>query len=181
MRRRLRPLAAALALAAAFSVAPRAEAHEHRWHLGGSLGFSQLFGGPTSAGVSAGAHVAYELTDIFNLMGAVNTSVYPYGQWAVVSTGLGVGYVVDTSHFTPYVGALAGPAGLFNTSPACGASIVTPCHAFRLGAEILFGLDYQLTRRLAVGVAGRYQILLLGSLPWMTLSIGGKVEYAWGG
>ncbi|APR86741.1 hypothetical protein A7982_12090 [Minicystis rosea] len=179
MRRRLRPLAAAFALAVS-TLAPRAEAHEHRWHLGGSLGFSQLFGGPTSAGITAGAQVAYELTDMFNLMGSVNTAVYPYGQWAVVSTGVGVGYVVDTFHWVPYVGALAGPAGLFSTDPLCGLAIVVPCRAFRVGLEIPFGLDYQLTRRLAVGFAGRYQLLLLGAHPWTTLSLQGRVEYSWG-
>ncbi|MFT3764882.1 MAG: hypothetical protein QM820_05095 [Minicystis sp.] len=180
MSRRLRPIAAVLASAAALGLAAPAEAHEHLWHFGGSLGFSSLSGGPTSAGFGLGAHAAFELSDMFNLMGAVNATVHPYGQWAIVSAGVGAGYVLDTFHWVPYVGALAGPAGIFSTDPLCGAAISEPCRAFRLSLEIPFGLDYQITRRLAVGVAGRVQMILLGPLPWTTVGAYARVDYTWG-
>lgn len=158
----------------------RAQAHERRFHLGGSVGYGSLWGGPTSAGVVARVNAAYELSDMFNLMGAADVGTYPYGQWVLASGTVGAGYVVDSFQWVPYVGAMAGPAALLSTDSFCGLSISAPCRAFRLVLEIPFGLDYQLTRRFTVGVGGRFQMILLGESPWMTLAVQAKAEYVWG-
>jgi hypothetical protein len=170
-----------IAAAAVLLGAARADAHEPpRWHAGASFGFAQLWGGPTSAGFGGGMHLTYAINDMFNLLSAINATAHPYSQWVIVSGGLGAAYVVDVGQWTPHIGALAGPAGLLSTDPLCGASISEPCRGFRLSLEIPFGIDYQITRRFAVGLAGRFQLLLLGEQPWMTLGIYAKAEYTWG-
>jgi hypothetical protein len=125
-------------------------------------------------------HLTYAINDMFNLLGAINATAHPHGQWLIASGGLGAAYVVDVGQWTPHLGALAGPAGLISTDPLCGASISEPCRAFRLSLEIPYGLDYQLTRHFALGLAGRFQLLLLGEQPWMTLGVYAKAEYTWG-
>ena len=52
-----------------------------------------------------------------------------------------------------------------------------------MGASVPFGLDYQLSRSFALGVAGRYH-LLFGSLgeasPAQYLTVFARAEYIWG-
>lgn len=180
MRWKLRPAAAVLASAAVTLASGRASAVERVWHLGGSFGFAQLSGGPTSAGFGGTVNLGYQLGDMFEILGAASVTAHPYGQWMVASGGVGVAYLVDTARWTPWVGALAGPAGIISTDPLCGAAVSEPCRAFRISLEIPWGLDYQLTPRLAVGAAGRFQMLLLGDSPWMTLGAYARVVYSWG-
>jgi hypothetical protein len=159
---------------------PRAEAYEHQWHFGTTLGFSQLSGGPTSAGFGGGVHLAYGINDTFNLMGAFDVTAHPYGQWMILSGGVGAAWIIDTFQWVPYVGAIAGPAGLVSTDPKCGAAISEPCRAFRINLALPFGLDYQLNKKLTIGLGGKLQMLLLGEAPWTTLGAFAKVEYTWG-
>ena len=55
-----------------------------------------------------------------------------------------------------------------------------PCKQLRLNLEIPFGVDYQISRSFSVGAAGRFQLLLLGGSPWMTLGAFARAEYTWG-
>ena len=183
MRRSLRPLVALPALvvgAGVFLASARAEAYEHQWHLGGNLGYAALFGGGTSHGFGGGVHAAYGLNDSFNLMAQVDVTAHPYAQWVVMSGGVGAGYVLDVLQWVPYVGVLAGGAGLFSSDPKCGVSLSEPCKQFRINLEIPFGVDYQLSRRFSVGIAGRFQLLLLGESPWTTMGAFVRAEYTWG-
>jgi len=173
-------LASVLAAAAVLAGATPAEAYEHQWHLGTTFGFSQLWGGPTSAGFGGGVHLAYGINDTFNLMGALDVTAHPHGPWAIVSGGLGAAWIIDTFQWVPYVGAMAGPAALISTDPLCGAAVSEPCRALRISLMLPFGLDYHLNRKLSVGVAGKLQMLLLGEAPWTTLGVFAKVEYTWG-
>ena len=178
MRRPIIPLAAGALLAL---LAPAtARAGEHPWHLGGSLGYSSLFGGPSAQGFGGGVHAAYGLNDMFNLMGTVDVTAHPTGPWLIWSGAVGATYVVDVLEWVPYVGALAGGAALIAMDPKCGASIAEPCRAFRLDLEVPFGLDYQVSRRFSVGLAGRLRVLLLGDNPWMTLGVFARAEATWG-
>lgn len=183
MRRSPRSIAAlpALLVGAAVALAGgRAEAFEHQWHLGGSLGYAALFGGGTSHGFGGGVHAAYGLNDSFNLMGDVNVTAHPYAQWVVMSGAVGAGYVLDVLQWVPYVGGLVGGAGVFSSDPRCGISRSEPCKQFRLDLEIPFGVDYQVSRSFSVGIAGRFQLLLLGEFPWTTLGAFARAEYTWG-
>ena len=173
--------AALLASAAALLVStPRAQAYEHQWHVGGSLGYSALWGGPTASGFGGGLHAAYGINDSINLIGEIDATDHPYAQWAIVSGGVGAAYVVDVLQWVPWAGLIAGGAGLISTDAKCGLSIVEPCRAFRFNAEIPFGLDYQVSRSFSVGLGGRFQLLLLGDAPWMTMGIFARAEYTWG-
>lgn len=173
---RLVGLAVAAALAAAGA---RGEAQERTWHLGGSLGFSSLFGGPTAAGLSGGVHAAYGINDLFNLVAVFDVSAHPYSRWVIASGGVGATYLLDVSSWIPYAGAIAGPAGLISVNPTCGLSIAEPCRALRISLEIPFGIDHRLTPSLTLGAGGRFQVLLLGDVPWMTINVTAKVEYTW--
>jgi hypothetical protein len=158
----------------------RASAYEHQWHLGGSLGYDALFAGGTSHGFGGGVHAAYGLNDSFNLMAEIDVTAHPYAQWVVTSGGIGAGYVLDVLQWVPYVGALVGGAGVFSTDPQCGVSISEPCKQFRLNLEIPFGVDYQLSRSFSIGLAGRFQVLLLGEFPWTSMGAFMRAEYTWG-
>jgi hypothetical protein len=171
----------AMALGAAALLAPaRAEAYEHQWHAGVSLGYAALFGATTSHGFGGGMHLAYGVNDWLNLMAEINATAHPYAQWTVVSGAFGASYVFDVLQWVPWVGAAFGPAGLVSTDKQCGIAVAEPCTAFRLNLEIPFGLDYQVSRSFNVGVTGRFQLLLLGSTPWTTLGAFARAEYTWG-
>lgn len=181
VRSPLRSFLAVAAAAAALLSAGRAGAFERSWRAGGSLGYAALFGGPNASGLGGGLHVTYGVSDSWNLMAATDVTLHPYPRWLFWSGTVGVTYVVDVLEWVPYAGALAGGAGIFSVNPNCGASIVEPCKAFRIDLELPFGLDYHVTPRLAVGVAGRFRILLLGEVPWMTMGAFARAEYVWGG
>jgi hypothetical protein len=59
-----------------------------------------------------------------------------------------------------------------------------PCSAVatRFGVSVPVGLDYQLSRSLAVGAQGRYHLLLTGGPSGVTSAFTAfaRVEYIWG-
>ena len=172
---------AALAVGAAALLAPaRAAAFEHQWHAGLDFGYAALFGPQTANGFGGGLHLAYGLTDMFNLLADVDATAHPSAQWTVVSGGLGAAYVFDVLQWVPWVGAEFGPAGIVSTDPKCGLATLEPCSAFRLNLALPFGVDYQINRSWAVGIGGRFQVLLLGDSPWETLGVFARAEYTWG-
>jgi hypothetical protein len=68
-----------------------------------------------------------------------------------------------------------------DTSGACGDAGQPGCLATRLGVSFPVGLDYQLSRSVALGVAGRYHLLFLGSNGVTSaLTAFARVEYIWG-
>jgi hypothetical protein len=159
-----------------------AEAYEHQWHIGGSFGYAVLLGGSTWNGFGGGAHVAYGINDSFNLMGQIDVTDHPAGNWLIVSGGVGAGYVFDVLQWVPYVGLLVGPAGLISTDPSCGISTAEPCRAIRFNVEIPLGIDYQVSRSFAVGLGGRVQLLIPGPTPapWPLIGVVARAEYTWG-
>lgn len=178
----MRRLPCALALGAAALLAPaRAAAFEHQWHFGGSFGYAALFAPTKDNGFGGGLHLAYGINDTFNLLADVDATAHPYAQWTVVSGGFGAAYVVDVLQWVPWVGAEVGPAAIVSTDPKCGLATLEPCAAFRINLALPFGVDYQINRSFAVGVGGRFQVLLLGETqPWMTLGVFARAEYTWG-
>jgi hypothetical protein len=171
---------AALAIGAAL-VAPRpAHAYEKQFHVGASFGYAALFGATTSHGFGGGLHFAYGINDYINLIAEVDATAHPYAEWTVVSGAVGAAYVFDVLQFVPWVGLEVGPGGLVSLDPKCGLAIAEPCHTFRFVGAIPFGLDYQVSRSFSVGVAGRFQLLLLGPSPWETLGVFARAEYVWG-
>ena len=134
-----------------------------------------------ASGFGGGLHLAYGISDTFNLLAEVDATAHPSAQWTVVSGGFGAAYVFDVLQWVPWVGAEIGPAGIVSTDPKCGLATLEPCSAFRFNIAAPFGVDYQISRSFAVGVGGRFQVLLLGpTQPWMTLGAFARAEYTWG-
>jgi hypothetical protein len=178
---RLLAAVSALAAGAALLLGTRpALAYERQWHAGMSFGYAALFGASTWHGFGGGLHLAYGVNDMVNLLAEIDATAHPYGQWTVVSGGLGAAYVLDVLRWVPWAGAEIGPAGLISTDPKCGIAILEPCRAFRFNIAIPFGLDYQVSRSFNVGLGGRFQVLLLGAQPWETLGVFARAEYVWG-
>ncbi len=199
----LRPsLAASFAALALLAPSP-SFAFERQWQLGGSVGYTALMGPrATLHGLGGGLHLTYGLTDALNLMADVNVSSHfsrldsapvdesgkPTGAMAATlpstlfaSGAVGVGYVVDVLQWVPSIGGLVGVADLVDTSGACGATPEAPCHSLRLNLQVPFGLDYAISRSFAVGVGGRYQMLVGGPTGLMHgLSGVLRAEYVWG-
>lgn len=173
-------LAAFSALSLALAAPRTASAEERTFHVGASFGFSQLFGGPTAAGFGGGAHVAYGVNDMWNLMGSLHVTAHPYARWLIVGGGVGAGWLIDTFEWVPYVGGLVGAAQIISLNPLCGASIAEPCQAARLDLEVPFGLDYRFSKRFTAGVAGRLQVLLFADVPWFTLGVFARAEVTFG-
>jgi hypothetical protein len=179
----MRPLPALLpatALAAALLAPSRADAYERQWHAGASFGYAAVLGSPALHGFGGGVHLTYGITDAFNLMGEFDVTYHPSGKALIAGGGVGAGYVVDILQWVPYVGALVGAVDVANLDPACGTSTAAACNAPRLNLALPFGLDYQFTRSFALGVMGRFQVLLLSGSPATMMGAFAKAEYIWG-
>jgi hypothetical protein len=185
--------ALALAFAATTLLASSpSQAFERQWHAGASFGYTALMGShATLHGLGGGLHLTYGLTDAFNLMAEVNVSNHfarlgdvpvddagkPTGAAAprlprtlLASGAVGVGYVFDVLQWVPYVGAMVG-----------AADIGTPAgNSLRLNLQVPFGLDYSISRSFAVGVGGRYQMMIGGASLENALTGLLRAEYVWG-
>lgn len=172
----------------ALLVAREASAVEHQHHLGLAPSLSMLKvddKSTLSTGAGVAAHYAYGLTDQFNLMGEGSLSIVAANQGQdqptsprtrpseVDHVSLGVGYVIDILQWVPYFGVLAG--GYRLSGGTLDKSLFLP------GAEVGVGLDYQLSRSLAVGLAGRQHLLFtkLSTYPSYT-TVMLRLEYMWG-
>jgi opacity protein-like surface antigen len=191
-------LSGALAAALLLLAPSRAEAYEKQWHAGVSLGYVALMGpNPTRHGLGGGLHLTYGLTDAFNLMveaeasGQFGRDAAPppkKGEAAIAAQdkalltrgGVGIGYVFDVLQWVPYVGLVPGVADIVNLGTMCGAKGQVPCHDLRFDLAVPFGLDYNVSRSLSVGVGGRYQMLISGQPLGHVLGVFARAEYVWG-
>jgi hypothetical protein len=189
----MRPVLAAqlssLAIALAICAAPRA-AHaierQHHFGLDPSLSILKIDDKSTaSVGAGLGLHYTYGLNDQFNFMAEGNVSIVARDQEQdtegtprtrpaeVAHVTAGVGYVIDVLRLVPYIGLLAG--GYRLSGGTLGDALVLP------GLELAAGLDYQLSRHWAVGLAGRQHMMVtkLGTYPSYT-TVMLRFEYMWG-
>lgn len=173
-----------LFVAAAFLLAPRrAEAFERQWHLGADLSGGVLIGTTAALGAGLGVHAAYGVNDMFNLVGALEAHAYPGARAVLAGGDLGATYIVDVLQWVPYLGVTLGAYDLASYAPGCGTGEAAACHALRLGAGVPFGLDYTISRSLAVGGGGKYQLLLgPGATPLVMqhIEVFARVEYVFG-
>ena len=181
-------LASSLALAAVALVPREASAIERQHHLGLAPSLSMLkvdAKSSLSVGAGLGVHYTYGINDQFNLMAEVNASIVAAKQQQDMPTSphtrpaevdhalLGVGYVIDVLQWVPYFGVLAGGYRL------AGGTLDDALLIFGGAAEL--GLDYQVARNWAVGVAGQQHFLLtkMSTYPsYTTLML--RFEYSWG-
>lgn len=178
---KIAPTAAALASALFFALGSRpAHAYEHQWHAGADVGYTFLTNGDVGLhGLGGALQLQYGITDAFNLFGEVATSVHPAGHVVLPSASVGLVYVVDILSVVPWVGATAGGADLLQTS-GCSANGGGACSAGKLALGVPFGLDYQLSRSVALGVHGKYQIFLISGSPYNAIGAYAHVEFLWG-
>ena len=181
-------VAAAFAIAALFA-ATNAAAFERQHHLGGGGGLSLLKIDDKSTldiGAGLGIHYAYGITDQFNLMAEGTTSIVALNEahgpgvpntrpGAVDSLAVGISYVFDVIQWVPYAGVLAG--GYLLSGGSIGPGSPEPA----AGGQLAIGLDYQLSRTFALGVAYRQHFILthLSTYPMYSTTFL-RAEYVWG-
>jgi hypothetical protein len=183
MRRSL--LAVGLAAAAVLVAERSASAYERQQHLGLTAGgaLSSTDNAGTSPGIDFGLRYTYGLTDAFNFIAdvsgmALTTETAPAKnvppQPGVIATGgVGIAYIFDVTRWVPYAGALVGPAYLG------GGLIQSPVWTF--DAQVVAGLDYQVSRSWSVGGAYSQHLLALKMSTYSELAtLGLHVDYVWG-
>jgi hypothetical protein len=181
-------LACAVVVVSTLGAAREAGAVEYQHHvgLGPELGILKVDDKSTlSIGGGLALHYAYGLTDQLNLVVEAGGSIVAANQEQdapetprtrpaeIDHAGVGVGYVIDVIRWVPYVGALA--TGYRLSGGTLENALVIP------GVQLAAGLDYQLTRSWAVGVALRQHMLLtkLSTYPTYTTGVL-RLEYMWG-
>jgi hypothetical protein len=179
----------AVSAALGIVLAPReARAIERQHHIGagGQLSILSVEDKSTaSIGGGLALHYAYGMNDTFNLMvEATSSSVArdqqqdtpeaPRTRPAGVDHGsFGVGYVIDVFKWVPYLCMLGGVYRVY------GGTV--PEALFLPGISIGAGLDYQLSRSVAVGVGVREHLMIskLQTYPSYT-TVFLRAEYMWG-
>ncbi len=180
-------LLGAVAFGAALVASPSAHAIERQHHLGlaPALGVLSIDGKSTASVGGGGAlHYTYGLSDAWNLSIEASSVVVaadekklpnsPHNRPERVDHGaVGVAYVIDILRWVPYVGAYGGVYHL------AGGTLDDPL--FLPGLSVGAGLDYQINRQLAVGLAGRQHFLLskMDQYPSYTTALL-RFEYMWG-
>jgi opacity protein-like surface antigen len=175
-------LAAAFAASVtAFLACPEtASAYERQWHAGGSLGYALIaVNEETYHGLGGGLHLTYGLNDVFNAMLQVDFTTYPGNELVIGSAAVGVGYVVDILEWVPYIGLMAGGYQLSFFGDVCDAP-EADCSSTMFGLSVPFGIDYLFTRSFAMGVQGRYHLLLSPDGAASYLTAFARAEYIWG-
>ena len=188
MRRSL-PTLASVVVASVLWTSPReARAIERQHHIGldPTLAMLKIDDKSTvSVGAGLGLHYTYGINDQFNFMAEMNVSrvaanqqqdepTSPHSRPADVGyASAGVGYVIDVLRFVPYFGLLLG--GYRLSGGTLDSALLLP------GVELAAGLDYQLNRQWAVGLAGREHLLFtkLSTYPSYTTVLL-RFEYMWG-
>ncbi len=188
MRRLFSRLALLMMTLAGASWPRAAEAIERQHHIGLDPSLSMLKvddKSTMSVGAGLGLHYTYGINDQFNFMAEMNVSRVAANQEQdepsaprtrpadVAHATAGVGYVIDVLRFVPYVGLSLGAYRL--SGGTLDHALVLP------GAELAVGLDYQLDRHWAVGVAVRQHLLVTraSTYPSYTTALL-RFEYMWG-
>lgn len=161
-------------------------AYERQQHLGLTAGgaLSSTDGATgTQPGVDLGLRYTYGVTDAFNLL--VDVSGMSLGTEArpaknvppqpgrVLAGGVGLAYVFDVTRWVPYAGAVIGPA--YAGGGLLQSGFWAP------DAQILVGLDYQISRSWSLGGAYSQHMLFTKMSTYPELStLGLHVDYVWG-
>lgn len=180
----------ALAVLVSGSLAAPRAAHaverQHHLGLGPTLGILKVDGKSTlDVGAGATLHYAYGLNDQFNLMGELGSAVVAAKQQQdypeaprnrparLDHASVGLGYVIDILTWVPYATAQVGMHHV--SGGTLTSSLLVP------SAQLGLGIDYQLSRALAVGVAARQHLLLTKMSDYPTYTTATlRFEYMWG-
>jgi opacity protein-like surface antigen len=188
------PRLVALLVAAWAALGPlRAEAERRQWLLAMTPGYSLVYvDGRSPSGGGGGFEVGYGLTEALSLRAsgflswhaAEQTKTSPGGTIGAFSAMVGLNYTLDVIRLVPYfdvgIGLLGvrGDAGFHDS--AVSNLVVPSSTAF--GIELGFGIDYLLTRHVALGALVRYHAFLtdITRIP-VYLYVGPRVSFRFGG
>lgn len=177
------------ALAGLLLATSSASAFERQWRTGVSLGYAYFSNvtDETLHGFGGGLHLSYGLSDAWNASITADTAYFPSGDALILGGAAGVSYVIDILQVVPHVGILVGPYDVWRVSGACDVPNASPpsppsppCHRLSLGASIPFGLDYTVSRSFAVGVGGRYHLLIASDGVAQMVTAFARAELTWG-
>lgn len=168
--------------AVAFCAACPALAYEDQWHFGGGLGAASFANTDSGWAPAAGAHVAYDISDMFDgrveLLGSQHEFVD--GQSTrFYSVAAGLTYKVDVLEWVPYAGILGGIYAF--DGPVWPEKLKQR----ELGVSVPLGLDYTFSRTFGVGVQLRYHGFLsdplssLGSAPAFSALLRAEYRAGW--
>jgi hypothetical protein len=178
------------ALAAGFAVAlvgPPSGAVEREHAIGVDLGPAVLVvkdKGSADVGGTLGAHYTYGLSDAFNLVADVASSLVALNEGGDSSTprtrpttlwgaNAGLAYVLDVLRWVPWGAAEIG-------GYAMRGGTIDGWHVLP-GAVLAIGLDYRINRSWAVGAEGRQTMFFteMSTYPSFT-QVFARFEYVWG-
>ena len=157
---------------------------QHHVGIGAQLAVLSIEGKSTaSVGGGLALHYAYGINDTFNLMVEASSSSVAREQYldtpdtprtfpAGVDHGaFGVGYVIDIFQWVPYLTVMGGTYRLY------GGTLTEDLYL--PGLSFGAGLDYQLSRSFAIGIAAREHLLGRATYnSYTTVILRG--EYLWG-
>lgn len=181
---------AAFALLVVVALARPGLADEKEFVLSLQPGFSMIhIGDQTAWGGGGGLDLSYGVTDAFavRVTGAFsaqqidaltmnNTVVNPAGTVLAYHAGVGVTYIVDILRVVPFIDFSLGLLGTRRPT-ATGDQ-----WSNEFGIEIGIGVDYLITRRIAIGAVVRYHAFLtaLATIP-VYLYAGPRIAFHFGG
>ena len=182
-----RPVVVLLLVALSF-FSRRANATEHQNHIGVEGGYTYLNVSDKTTpdqGGSFGVHYAYGITDAFNFAVEAQHNIValhqefdrptsPRNYPAFISNAsVGAQYVLDIVKWLPYGGVLVGPYAFGGGT----LEKLTP----QLGAQLEVGIDYQLSRSFAVGIAYHEHFVLTSMSTYpLFFNAFARAEFMWG-
>jgi hypothetical protein len=151
---------------------------QRQWHAGVDVGYSLgSFAPGDVSGFLAGLHLAYGVSDAFNLRLQFDMSPYDLPEPAtssfVYQVAFGAEYLIDVLEWVPYVGLVSGPAIVV---------VQDTGQVIDVAIEPLFGLGYRLSSQFTVGAEVRFRQLFLfagDTVPAAQFSALGRFEYTW--
>lgn len=170
---------AAWLTAALVCLPAEAWAFDGLWHVGLDAGYALgAFPEASVSGFAGGAHLAYGISDAFNLRLNADVSAFdlpePATSAVVYAGAVGAEYSLDVLDWILYVGALAGPAAVaVQDGEVLGQMTV----------QVPLGLSWRFSPSWAVGLEGQYRFFFLGpeGSPASSLLGVGRFEYIFGG
>ena len=198
---RRRGLAALLAVAPLLATTGEPAAAERDWHAGVGTGYVALTRGAYSGpAIGLEGSLVYGLTDQFNALLEVSASPHlltapapdpcpaapasclplraPYKFWLLTAT-TGLAYTLDVGRWVPYAAALVGVSRLSGGDSALSALFAQHGRELKLDAVLGGGLDYQLTKRINLGVAVRVHLSPLNRVSTTITQGYLRAQYSW--
>lgn len=173
--------------AAALLVSQTSSASVDRWQVGGGIGLANVSYGPVkTASLGVELDLTYGLNDQFNLLVEATASDHGFTTGgvkrhaSVMAADAGVAYTLDVIQIIPYAGFLIGGGRV-----AAGDSMGDAISAKRgangsLDLVGAVGVDYQFSRSLTFGLAGRFHFFVTGPETGQYITVLGRAAYTWG-